>query len=121
MASILYDRRRGLESEGMPALHLKIHETDVRLSLFRGLPYDIVFTLPWRIVMKLTEFIEREGDWLVAHCPELGIASQGRTVQEASANLREAVNLFLEYADEDEIKSRMTGEVYVSQFEAAYA
>jgi len=71
--------------------------------------------------MKLTEFIEREGDWFVAHCPELNIASQGKTVQEASTNLREAVNLFLEYADEQEVKSRLTGEVYVSQFESAYA
>jgi len=71
--------------------------------------------------MKLTEFIEREGKWFVAHCPELNIASQGQTVQEASVNLREAVNLFLEYADEEEIQNRLTGEVYVSQFEPAYA
>ena len=73
------------------------------------------------LLMKLTELIEREGEWFVAHCPELGIASQGKTVGEASANLREAVDLFLEYADEEEIQGRLSGEVHVSQFETAYA
>jgi len=71
--------------------------------------------------MKLTEIVEREGDWFVAHCPELNIASQGKTVDEASMNLREAVNLFLEFADEKEVKSRLSEKVHVSQFEAVYA
>ena len=71
--------------------------------------------------MTLTEIVEREGDWFVAHCPELTISSQGKTVEEASANLREAVDLFLEYADAQEVKSRLSSTVHVSQFEAAYA
>jgi predicted RNase H-like HicB family nuclease len=70
---------------------------------------------------SLTAFVEREGDGFVSLCPELDIASQGETVEEASANLREAVELYLECADAQEIKSRLTGEVYISRFEAVYA
>jgi len=70
---------------------------------------------------SLTAFVEREGDGFVSLCPELDIASQGQTVEEASANLREAVELFLECADTQEIKDRLTGEVYISRFEVAYA
>ena len=42
-----------------------------------------------------TAILEREGDVYVALCPELDIASQGGTIEEATANLREAVALFL--------------------------
>ncbi len=70
---------------------------------------------------SLTAFVEREGDGFVSLCPELDIASQGDTVEEASTNLREAVELYFECADAQEIKSRLTGEVYISRFEAVYA
>jgi predicted RNase H-like HicB family nuclease len=43
-----------------------------------------------------TGIIEREGDLYVALCPELDVASQGTTVEEATSNLREAVELFLD-------------------------
>jgi len=56
----------------------------------------------------LTAFAEREEDGFVSFCPELDIASQGQTVEEASANLREAVELFWECADVQEIKNRLT-------------
>jgi predicted RNase H-like HicB family nuclease len=48
--------------------------------------------------MKLTAVIypDSETDWLVAECPEIGTASQGRTEDEALANLREATELYLE-------------------------
>lgn len=46
----------------------------------------------------LTALIEREGEWYVALCPELDIASQGETIEEAKAMLSEAVELFLETA-----------------------
>jgi predicted RNase H-like HicB family nuclease len=38
---------------------------------------------------ELTAIIEREGDWYVALCPEVDVASQGDTVDEARANLRD--------------------------------
>jgi predicted RNase H-like HicB family nuclease len=44
----------------------------------------------------LTAIIEREDDGYVALCPELDIASQGQSVEDASSNLREALSLFFE-------------------------
>ena len=40
--------------------------------------------------------IYREGDIYVAECPEVGTVSQGMTVEEALANLKEATELYLE-------------------------
>jgi len=68
---------------------------------------------------QLTAIIEREGDGYVALCPELDVASQGDTIQEARENLREALELFFESASPEEIKSRLRQEVYVTQVEAA--
>jgi len=45
---------------------------------------------------KFTAVITKEPNWYVAHCVELGVVSQGKTIEEAQANLREAVELFLE-------------------------
>jgi len=64
-----------------------------------------------------TAILQREGDDYVALCPELDVASQGRTIEEAVANLREAVELFLECADSSEIEQRRRGEVFVTRFE----
>jgi len=48
--------------------------------------------------MKLTAIIypDSETDLLVAECPEIGTASQGRTEEEAMSNLLEATDLYLE-------------------------
>jgi len=40
--------------------------------------------------------VHREEDLYVATCPEVGTASQGRTIEEALANLKEATELYLE-------------------------
>jgi predicted RNase H-like HicB family nuclease len=64
-----------------------------------------------------TAIIEREGDVYVALCPELDIASQGPTIEEATANLREAVALFLETADSTEISQRLRAGVFVTTFD----
>ena len=66
-----------------------------------------------------TVVIEREGNGYVALCPELDIASQGTTIEEAKANLKEAVELFLECADREEIQRRFHGEIFVTRFEAS--
>jgi predicted RNase H-like HicB family nuclease len=71
--------------------------------------------------LQLTAVLEKEGDGYVALCPDLDIASQGGSLEEAQANLREAVELFLECADPQEIKERFKGDVFVTRFEAAYA
>lgn len=46
----------------------------------------------------LTAIIEREGDGYVLLCPELDIASQSESIEQARANLREALELFFETA-----------------------
>ncbi|OGP61248.1 MAG: hypothetical protein A2V67_14545 [Deltaproteobacteria bacterium RBG_13_61_14] len=66
-----------------------------------------------------TAVVEKEGDGYVALCPELDVVSQGRTVEEARANLSEAVQLFLECANPQEIEERLHSEVYVTPFEVA--
>lgn len=71
--------------------------------------------------VTLTALLEKEGDGFVALCPEIDVASQGDTVETALANLREAVDLFLECASEEELHDRMHTEVFVTRFEAAYA
>ena len=68
---------------------------------------------------KLTAIIEREGDGYVALCPELDIASQGDTVDEARKNLKEALELFFETASSEEINTRLHDEVYVTNVEVA--
>ncbi|MEE8409432.1 MAG: type II toxin-antitoxin system HicB family antitoxin [Myxococcota bacterium] len=55
----------------------------------------------------------------VALCPELDIASQGDTVEQARQNLVEALELLFETADESEVARRMHAEVYVTQVEVA--
>lgn len=66
-----------------------------------------------------TAVIEREGDGYVALCPQLDVASQGETVAEARANLKEALELFLETASKAELSQRLREEVYVTQLEIA--
>lgn len=58
-------------------------------------------------IQQFTAIIEREGDGYVSLCPELDIASQGETIEEARDNLKEAVELFLEVVDPSEIKTRL--------------
>ena len=55
---------------------------------------------------SLTAVVEREGNGYVSLCPELDVASQGDSVEEATANLKEAVELFLECASTEEIQER---------------
>ena len=70
---------------------------------------------------KLTAVIEREGDGFVATCPELGVASQGRTIEEAERMIKEAVEILLEEADEKEIHRRLNRGVKVTSLEPAHA
>ena len=68
---------------------------------------------------QLTAIIEREGDGYVALCPELDIASQGDSVENARANLAEAVELFFETADTSEVERWLHTEVYVTRLDVA--
>jgi predicted RNase H-like HicB family nuclease len=64
----------------------------------------------------LTAIIEREDDIYVALCPEFDIVSQGGSIEDALANLREAVDLFLQAADSREVRERRRGQIFVTQF-----
>ncbi len=68
-------------------------------------------------IEHLTAIIEREDDGYVALCPDLDIASQGDTVENASNNLREALELFFETASDSEVRDRLHREVYVTHFD----
>ena len=46
--------------------------------------------------MRLTTTIRRDGNWYVAQCVEVDVASQGESVEQAIANLREALELYFE-------------------------
>jgi predicted RNase H-like HicB family nuclease len=66
---------------------------------------------------RLTAIIEREDDGFVALCPEMDIASQGDSIEEARSNLIEALTLFFETASPSEIARRNQPEVFVTQVE----
>jgi len=66
---------------------------------------------------QLTAIIEREGEGYVSLCPELDIASQGDTIEEARKNLQEALELFFQTADKSEITRRIHPEVFVTRLE----
>lgn len=68
-------------------------------------------------IFQFTAIIEREGDGYVALCPELDVASQGHTVENARAMLQEAVELFLECADEEEIQRRLKSEIFITRLD----
>lgn len=68
---------------------------------------------------SFTVLLEKEGDMYTSLCPELDIASQGETIEEAKENLREAVELFLETASPGEIQERTANEIYIGRMEVS--
>lgn len=63
-----------------------------------------------------TAIIHKEDDWYVAECPEIGTVSQGKTIEEAIASLKEATELYLE-----EFPAVETSHPIVATFEASFA
>ena len=61
---------------------------------------------------QFTAIIKREGAGYVSLCPQLDIASQGDTIEEARGNLAEAVELFFECASELEISQRLRSSAF---------
>lgn len=48
------------------------------------------------VTKTLTAVLHKEEDMYVAECPEVGTVSQGYSIEEALANLKEATELYLE-------------------------
>ena len=63
---------------------------------------------------KFSAIIHKEGKWYVSWCPELDVASQGKTIEEAIDNLKEAVELYLE--DED-VQIPAAGPIFTTTIE----
>lgn len=67
---------------------------------------------------RFTAVITKEEKWYVAHCIELGVVSQGKTIEEAQANLKEAVELYIESFGSEDLPEN-TGEVVFYPLEVA--
>ena len=63
----------------------------------------------------LTAALHQEEDWFIAQCLEVDVASQGHTIDEALANLAEAVELYLE--DVDDPAGHVTATPLVTSFQ----
>ena len=74
-----------------------------------------------KTIQNFTAIIEKEDDAFVALCPELDVASQGNTVEEAKSNLQEAIELFFEHASKEEIVSRLKTDVFITNMQIAVA
>ncbi|NQT50623.1 type II toxin-antitoxin system HicB family antitoxin [bacterium] len=65
-----------------------------------------------------TGVLTKEAPWYVAHCIELGVVTQGKTIEEAKANLKEAVELYIESFGKDDLPDS-TAEIIFCPFEVA--
>ena len=63
-------------------------------------------------MLTLTAVIRRDEDMYVAECPEVGTASQGKTIEEAVKNLKDATELYLE-----EFPLKITDRSFITTFE----
>ena len=61
--------------------------------------------------------VEKEGKFYVALCPELDVASQGKTIETALANLKEAVSLFIESASRKELAAATASRPLITTLE----
>lgn len=66
--------------------------------------------------MKFTAVISKEERWYVGHCVELGVVSQGKSIEEAQANLKEAVELYIESFGQKDLPES-TGEMILYPLE----
>ena len=67
-------------------------------------------------IQTYTAVVHREETWYVAECPEVGVVSQGKTLDEAVANLKEATELYLE-----EFPPPPAQRALITTFEVTYA
>lgn len=67
---------------------------------------------------KFTAVINKEENWYVPHCVELDVVGQGKTIEEAQANLKEAVKLYLESFEMDDYPGS-DNEIILYPFEVA--
>lgn len=67
---------------------------------------------------KVSIVIEKDDEGYYAFCPELeGCQSQGDSFEEVLANIKEAIELYLETLPEEEIKSSLSKEILTTSLE----
>jgi len=72
----------------------------------------------WTLMpMLFPVVVTREGKFYVALAPDVDIASQGETIQEALSNLKEALELYLQ--DEDAIRPQISETPVITLVEAS--
>jgi predicted RNase H-like HicB family nuclease len=54
--------------------------------------------------MKVNAAIQFDGQWFIARCLDLPVTTQGESIEEAKANLKEAVELYVETWGKDELE-----------------
>ncbi len=64
--------------------------------------------------------IKKEDDFFVARCPELDVTSQGKTLEEAQANIKEAIELYIESFGIEDIPAEKSAPFWTT-VEVAYA
>ena len=68
---------------------------------------------------NFTAIIEKEDNIYVALCPELDVASQGATVEEAKNNLQEAIELLVQHASKSELDLRLKKDLFITNMQIA--
>jgi len=68
---------------------------------------------------KGTIIIKKEEEWFVATCLENNVASQGKTINEATENLKEAISLYYEDEAEEKLILPKNEQVYITTLEMA--
>jgi predicted RNase H-like HicB family nuclease len=66
--------------------------------------------------MLLPAVVTHEGRFYVALAPDVDVASQGETIEEALSNLKEALELYFE--DEDAVRPQVSERPFITLVEA---
>jgi predicted RNase H-like HicB family nuclease len=90
-------------TESAAPLHVALCLFQTRQTEGQTTPVTMTTATPQR----LTAILHREDEVYVAECPEVGSASQGDTIEEALANLREATELYLEECPQPALAPRL--------------
>jgi len=115
----LYPILHRLEDEGYVKSEWKVSKVGRDRRYYRITPKGRQFLQSQRQVLQKTVSavnavtvsikarIAKEGDWYVARCLKPDVVSQGRTIEEVRANLKEAVQLYFEsFGPEDAPETR---------------
>jgi predicted RNase H-like HicB family nuclease len=76
----------------------------------------------WLMTSKVSVIIEKDEYGYYANCPELeGCQTQGDSLEEVIANIKEAIELYLETLSKDEIKQCLSKEILTTALEVQVA